>query len=58
MGGMGFIENNKYYNSSFNSNIQNKRVYPTPHKILPNYTNTRENIHDNNYSSDSDCEKN
>ncbi len=31
---IGFIENNKLYNSRFHD-TQNKRVYPTPQKILP-----------------------
>jgi len=41
---IGFIENNKLYNSRFHDdtqrqNIQNKRVYPTSQKILPGNTN-------------------
>lgn len=40
---IGFIENNKLYNSRFHNtqtqNIQNKRVYPSAQKILPGNNN-------------------
>ena len=39
---IGFIENNKYYNSSFNSNAQNKRVYPSVKKIAPGNGNKKD----------------
>lgn len=35
---IGFIENNKFYNSNFNSHSQNKRVFP-PEKLLGSGSN-------------------
>uniref|UniRef100_A0A6C0CUB1 Uncharacterized protein n=1 Tax=viral metagenome TaxID=1070528 RepID=A0A6C0CUB1_9ZZZZ len=45
---IGFIENNKLYNSRFHDdtqrqNIQNKRVYPSAQKILPGNSFTDDN---------------
>jgi hypothetical protein len=45
---IGFIENNKLYNSRFHNtqnskNSQNKRVYPTAQKILPDNSFTDDN---------------
>ena len=48
---IGFIENNKYYNSSFNSNAQNKRVYPSAQKIAPGNGNSNGNLRDNKKDS-------
>jgi len=42
---IGFIENNKYYNSSFHDNtpnVENKRVYPSVKKIAPGNGNKKD----------------